>query len=368
MTRGLGVVPPEADLVIVGAGASGTHTLLSLLTELSSAGRRPPHPLRIVVIDRDPQFFTGIAYGNRSARTSLTLSTLKDFLPDDERARFTEWVTAHREAIDSAWSARHLADIAAGRWDQLFIPRRLYGAHLADRARTAILAAHSDRIAEVTVIGADVTAIDSSSIGYVVSAADPDGLAIQLNTAAVVLAIGSPPSRRLGVEDSLMGDLIHDLYDPGLDATLTQLRGKLGALPPNERRILVVGGNAAALEFVLASQEILRELQAQVTVLSPAGRPRHWRRKKDDEAARLRAITALKDKLDDGGRVSAAELYEAVCGRSSRRRRLRNGRRYGARNYSVDPLFCRAFQPTRPGGSCWTFRCADIQSAAPRLR
>lgn len=317
MTQGLSESARTVDLAIIGAGASGTHTLLSLLDTLSSAGRRHRNPVRIHIIDRDPQFFTGVAYGNRSGRSSLTLFSLNDFLPDDERARFTEWLTDRQGVtagadIDPAWFERHLADVTEGRWERLFIPRRLYGAYLSERARSAMLAAESDGIAEFTLTTADVTAIEPTKDGYRVSTSHRDGPIIGFETAAIALTVGSPPVRRLGADDGSSDGLIHDVYDPGLDATLARVRHTLAALPVVQRRILVVGGNATALEFVLASQDIVRDLQATITVLTPSGRPRHWRQKDSSEVAELCAIAALKIKVDDGGSVTARELLEAV--------------------------------------------------------
>jgi uncharacterized NAD(P)/FAD-binding protein YdhS len=305
------------DLAIIGAGASGTHTVLSLLENLSAADRRPPNPVRIHIIDRDPQFFTGVAYGNRSGRASLTLFSLNDFLPDDERARFTEWLTdRHRVTagadIDPAWFERHHTDVTEGRWDRLFIPRRLYGAYLSERARTAMLVAESDGIAEFMLTTADVTAIEPTKDGYRIYTSHRDGPTIGFETTAVALTVGSPPVRRLGADDRSIDAVIHDVYDPGLDATLVQVRRTLAALPVAQRRILVVGGNATALEFVLACQDVLRDLQAKITVLTPSGRPRHWRQKKSSEVTELCAIAALKMKVDDGGSVTASELLEAV--------------------------------------------------------
>jgi uncharacterized NAD(P)/FAD-binding protein YdhS len=273
--------------------------------------------VRIHIIDRHPQFFTGVAYGNRSGPGSLTLFSLNDFLPDDERVRFTEWLTDHHRVtpgtgIDPAWFERHRADIAEGRWDRLFIPRRLYGAYLSERARTAMLAAESDGIAQFTLTTADVTAIDPMKDGYVVSTSHRDGPTIAFATTTVALTVGSPPARRLCADDESIDGLIHDVYDPGLNATLSRVRRTLAALPIVQRRILVVGGNATALEFVLACQDIVRDLQATITVLTPTGRPRHWRPKKGSDVAELRAIAALKIKVGGGGSVTAQELLDAV--------------------------------------------------------
>jgi uncharacterized NAD(P)/FAD-binding protein YdhS len=308
----------KADLAIIGAGASGTHALLALLKELGSGDRKRTRPLRIVIVDRDPQFFSGVAYGRRSGRASLTLSTLKRFLPEEERVPFVDWLTAHSDDltatadVDSAWLDRHSDDIVSRRWEHLFIPRRLYGAYLAERTHTAISQARSQGVAEVTFVNAAVTSMNLSDNRHLVRAVNRDGEASEIDAAIVVLALGSPPARRLPTDDAAADGLIEDIFDPGLEQTLVRLRNRLTALPKRNRRVLVVGGNAAALEFVLAFRSEIAELEAPITVLSPAGRPRHWRRRRGDEVAELPELAALRERAGAGETVTAVELYEAA--------------------------------------------------------
>ncbi|BBZ27091.1 hypothetical protein MMAD_13860 [Mycolicibacterium madagascariense] len=297
----------------MGAGVSATHTLLALLRDLAAAPARPARPVRILVVDRDPQFFSGVPYGHRSGRASLTLSTLAGFLPDDERARFTAWLDAERDrllaAADAGWAERHRGDAEAGRWDGLFVPRRWYGEYLTAQATAAIAEARSAGIAEVALLTAEIDSIERSDRGFAVNAGDT-----RIETAAVLLATGSPPTRRLPTDGSgTAAGLVHDLYDPGLDETLARLREQLGAAAPEDRRVLIAGGNASALEFVLASRGILDELGARLTVLSPGGRPRNWRRKTPGEVAELPALAALTARAADGENLTAAELFEAVA-------------------------------------------------------
>jgi uncharacterized NAD(P)/FAD-binding protein YdhS len=301
------------DLTIVGAGASGTHTLLALLRELSTLAS--PRPARILVVDRDPQFFSGVAYGNRSGRASLTLSTLEVFLPDEERARFIAWVRSQGAGFwstaDPAWVERHLADVTAGRWAELFIPRRWYGDYLAGCARTAIDDARAAGVADVDLLTADVRSVERFDGRLLIAASEPDGHVVQIDTATVVLATGSPPTRKLPADVPEDG-VLDDVYDPTLDATLARLHDRLADLPVADRHVLVVGGNASALEFVSASRGILRAVEARLTVLSPAGRPRNWRRRRAGEVAELPAVTALREKAIGGQRITAAELFDAV--------------------------------------------------------
>jgi uncharacterized NAD(P)/FAD-binding protein YdhS len=309
-----------ADMAIVGAGASGAHSLLAVLKELSSAADARTRRTQIVVIDRDPDFFSGVAYGRRSGRGSLTLSTVERFLPSEEREDFVEWLNQHRDDVlsdpdlDEAWIDRHREAIVSGQWEPLFIPRRLYGKYLAECVRAAIWLARSQNVAEFTSINAAVTRLTESEGRYLLGIEDADGGAGEIDAAVVVLAIGSPPVRELKADgDTVADSLVRDLYDPGLEQTLARVTARLEDLPQTNRKVLVVGGNAAALEFVLAAHTLIRNLGATITVLSPSGRPRHWRRKKPHELTQLPALTALKARADAGQQVTAADLYEAVA-------------------------------------------------------
>jgi uncharacterized NAD(P)/FAD-binding protein YdhS len=292
--------------------------MLALLKELSADDRKRTRPLRIAIIDRDPQFFSGVAYGRRSGRASLTLSTLKRFLPDEERVPFVAWLTSHGDEltgsadVDPAWLDRHRDDILSGRWEDLFIPRRLYGAYLADRAHAAISEARSRGLAEVMIVNADVRTMNMSDNRHLIRALNRDGEASEIDAAIVVLALGSPPARLLRTDDAPNDGLIQDIYDPGFELTLTRLQNRLIALPEENRRVLVVGGNAAALEFVLGFRSEMAELNAPITVLSPSGRPRHWRRRSGGEVADLPQLAALVARARAGEIVKAVELYEAV--------------------------------------------------------
>jgi uncharacterized NAD(P)/FAD-binding protein YdhS len=305
-----------ADLAIVGAGVSGAQSLLAVLDQLSSA---PTRQKRIVVIERHPAFFSGVAYGPRSGPGSLTLSTLERFLPNDERAEFVEWLDAHCDDvlhavdIDEAWVDRHRHAIVEGRWESLYIPRRLYGRYLAERVEAAIALARSEGVADVACVNAEVTKVVEAGDRYML-AVDSGDETFQIDAAVVVLSIGSPPVQRLTTDDDAPADaVVCDIYDPGLEQTLTSVERRLAALPRPDRSVLVVGGNAAAIEFVLAARTLVRNLAATITVLSPSGRPRHWHRKSAQGSARLPALMALRTSADAGRHVSASDLYEAVA-------------------------------------------------------
>jgi len=170
--------------------------------------------------------------------------------------------------LDEAWINRHREAIVSGQWEALFIPRRLYGTCLAECVRAAIWLARSQNVAEFTSINAAVTRLTESEGRYVLGIEHADGGAGEIDAAVVVLAIGSPPVRELTADGDAVADgLVGDVYDPGLEQTLARARARLEDLPHTDGKVLVVGGNAAALEFVLAAHTLIRNLGATVTVL-----------------------------------------------------------------------------------------------------
>ncbi len=212
-------------MAIVGAGASGAHSLLAVLKELSPVHEGTDartRPTQIVIIDRDPEFFSGVAYGRRSGRGSLTLSTVERFLPNEEREGFVEWLNQHRDDVlsdpdlDEAWIDRHREAIVSGQWEPLFIPRRLYGKYLAECVSAAIWLARSQNVAEFTILNAAVTRLTESEGRYLLDTEDADGRAGEIDAAVVVLAIGSPPVRELNADGDAVADgLVRDVSIPG---------------------------------------------------------------------------------------------------------------------------------------------------------
>ncbi|WP_310487311.1 FAD/NAD(P)-binding protein, partial [Chamaesiphon sp. VAR_69_metabat_338] len=196
--------PKLYDLAIIGAGISSAYTLLHYLERLESqfiAGRT--QPVKIVVTEKSSEFWTGIPYGDRSGRTALLISPLKEFIPQQpERAHFIDWLNANRDRLfdrqyqqqgqlASKWLDDNAADLARGDWDDLFIPRYTFGLYLGARLTEAIAAATAKGSIECDLITADVWDIQRDSELFLVditTAADCD----RFTAKQLVLAIGSP--------------------------------------------------------------------------------------------------------------------------------------------------------------------------------
>ena len=75
------------DIVLLGSGISSTQTLLQLLLKLEKQPARK-EKIKIAVIEKNGEFFTGIPYGKRSSVNSLTITTFGEFIHPNEKESF----------------------------------------------------------------------------------------------------------------------------------------------------------------------------------------------------------------------------------------------------------------------------------------
>ncbi|WP_231443346.1 FAD/NAD(P)-binding protein [Brevibacterium zhoupengii] len=329
---------PDVDIAVLGSGASGTHGLLRTISELRDRRSSFDDPIRITVIDRDEQFHSGIPYGHRSGRSSLLISALESFLPDRERSDFIDWLEARRPdmldwakdgrtpdsplatLMDRDWILRHEDAVRAGEWDDLYLPRRLYGQYLSELVERTFEEARGH--VEVDFVHADVNEVTSEASGGVhLRERDSDGgIRFELHAHSLLLAVGSPPVRNLAVsaakhpstDDLLDMGLVADIHAPEIEHVIERIRGRLEALPVEKRTILLIGGNADALEFLLASHRLRQETGARLFILSSRGRPHYWHHDRPGERASTPILDRLFATAEAGTPLRARDLHEAV--------------------------------------------------------
>ncbi|WP_262774104.1 FAD/NAD(P)-binding protein [Brevibacterium permense] len=335
-------IPLMTDIAILGSGASGTHGLLEILSRLTARRTELLEPVRITVIDRDQQFHSGLPYGHRSGRSSLLISDLEHFLPDRERGVFIAWLEGQREemlrwaaagrapdsplaeAMEINWILRHEQDIRQSRWERLYLPRRLYGQHLAELVSAALEEARD--VAEVDFVHADIDEITHTPAGVLLREnAVTGGSRFELHARSLLLAIGSPPVKELIVvdggrgsaagsaEDELDSGIIADLHEPSLDHVIERTWARLESLPVDQRDILLVGGNADALEFILASHRLRRATAARLHILCSRGRPHYWHHDRPGETASTPLLDRLLSAAEAGEPLRAQELSRTVA-------------------------------------------------------
>lgn len=306
------------DLVFVGAGASTAYTLVALLDVLAEHPV-PEVPLRLAVVDRASDAFSGLPYGDRAARTCLLITSLHDFLPDEERGRFSRWLAENKHwvfdefhatagAWGRTWWSRHRDAIARDDFDPIFLPRYVFGAYLKDLARRAIARAEDSGRARVSVLRDEVLGVRRDGSGYEIVGAEH-----RLRADRVVLAVGSPPAAPRLAEGADAADAVL-LDDPFADlpAALRAVGARLDRQadqPAHPAHVVIIGGNASAMDVLYQVNDLDGAGTAVVTVLCPSG---ELPAKIVDHPAAPGFEPAELQALAHSETVRAAELYAAA--------------------------------------------------------
>jgi uncharacterized NAD(P)/FAD-binding protein YdhS len=229
------------DVVIVGAGFSGTMVAVHLL----SAGAGPP--LRVALIERGEAFARGVAYGTPSALHLLNVPAGRMGAFPDRPEHFLSWVQEHPEEARSLG----VEEVAAGS----FLPRKLYGRYLAAVLAEAAGGADS-RFQRIRGEVSDAEPLaDGSSLVHFAEDRPP------LRTALVVLALGNFPPGDPPLRDRRFHGSPRYLQTPWSAETHALL-----AAPGD---VLILGSGLTALDLLLTLREQKRE--GRIHVISRRG-------------------------------------------------------------------------------------------------
>jgi uncharacterized NAD(P)/FAD-binding protein YdhS len=312
--------PEVFDFTILGSGIACTLTLLAFLEKLRVEGRKST--VTVAVVEKEQQFWRGFPYGERSSPNSLIITTLGEFVPDAEFEEFVSWLEAEKprwvqELRDSgevgvSWLTNNEAAMAAGEWNEVYIPRVLYGQFAESRLTAEIERARIDGTAEVKLIQSEATDVERLETGYCVTLRHHDTVSI-LHSGVVLLAIGSPPVPPLDASEAAQRcyHSIENAYEPAFSENIAALQSKLEALAdPDDRNFLIVGSNATALEtiYMIARNTGLRNALNKVVSLSLGGRlPRKMTR----DRFRPQAFTRIQALMTSTG-VTARDIIAAA--------------------------------------------------------
>ena len=328
----------EYHLAIVGSGISAAYTLIHLVSRLERNPSGPP--IKVVVIEKSGEFWTGVPYGSRSSRDVLLISSLREFLPlEKERAPFVAWLKKNRSrlfpqtdetpgALTAQWLCANRQAMDEGRWDDLFIPRFTFGLYVQERLTALLHQAAARGILECELLHGDTLDIQQSGADHTLDVALAAGNPVTLQAKKVVLAIGSPQdsawqTSKLQGSDP-QGCFIEDLYVPSLSANLRQIEDFLQT-PAGHRnnQVLIAGSNASALEalYLLNNSKAAADRIGKFLVVSPSGEFPHRINPAPNPVGfppeNLRALVERKAR-------SAQEILEAVA------RDVANARAHGA--------------------------------------
>lgn len=275
------------DLAFVGSGMSCVSVMIELLSELCLFGVVLSKPLKIAVVEKRPQLWTGLPYGDRSTVNCLTITTLRDFLTDPKRLEaFHAWLDANQETwlgeyrrlggeVAEAWCARNQEEIALKDFRDIPIPRYLYGKYKSEQLQQLIVQAQDRGVVEITPICGSAFGIGKDP-DFRIQIRNAQGEEFAIRSRKVVMATGHLPARKLPQLESVApSHRIGSLYDPDLSANISLIReGLLRVRNPEHRNLLLIGSNSSSVELInlIHNDSSLSSLVNKVVVCSPSGK------------------------------------------------------------------------------------------------
>jgi uncharacterized NAD(P)/FAD-binding protein YdhS len=261
------------ELVVIGAGLSGSLLTTRLIDALVADGAGAGTPPHIVMLDRDGAFGGGVPYGDRhTAPHFLLLESVASSTPPE----FQQWFQARGERILDelaaspdgvlrAWVTENRARVAAGRLDEVHIPRRVFGRFAREQLEQAVMRAHQTRAARITLLKGEARGLAAGLRDAEFSVAVEQGAT--LRSRYVVLAPGCIPRARA---PQITGYL-HDLRDCGFDAVRVMLAQRAGELG-RTLDVIVIGAAATASELLyFLAHATERDRLRDLRVISSSG-------------------------------------------------------------------------------------------------
>src|SRR5438094_7676330 len=126
--------------------------------------------VRLIIIEKTGQFWTGVSYGSQSGFNSLTLNSLNDFIPRAEQDLFIAWLKQNINwvlndfkkrggVLSSSWLVNNEKAISNDQWESVYIPRYIFGYFLKERVCELLGSAVNKGLLEYKLLKADVTDI-----------------------------------------------------------------------------------------------------------------------------------------------------------------------------------------------------------------
>ncbi len=228
------IFEPSYDVVIIGAGFSGSLTAVHLM---ASAGGEPPASVALVEKEFSA-FGRGVAYGTPCPRHLLNVPAGKMGAFPDRLDDFQRWLEAHPEET----TALGLNQVDAG----TFAPRVLYGKYVASLLDEAT--AHSEgRLRRIAGEAVDIAPVDTNGGPLRVELADGR----RLRAGRVVLALGTFPPGDPRLRDVRFHRSPRYLYSPWSAETHERLAAA--------GDVLILGSGLTGLDLLLTLKGRKRE-------------------------------------------------------------------------------------------------------------
>lgn len=199
-----------------------------------------------------------------------------DWLETNE-AEWLDYLKKNGGEAASLWIENNRVLIQNKSWSEIFIPRSIFGKYLDERVDAVLSDAREIGLASLDRAHAeaiDLRRQDDGSFRILLAGADRSTHSV--TALRTVLAIGSPPTRKLDIPPERRGSygFIDDIYCQDADLNLKQIYDVLKKVANAEdRNIFIVGSNASALEmlYCLSKNALLIDLINKIIVVSLSG-------------------------------------------------------------------------------------------------
>ncbi len=271
------------DIALIGSGVASSLTLIEVLRELlnSSGGGKTT----IAVIEKNHEFWKGIPYGSRSSVNALTITSIYDFINEQERPLFfkwlkdnkPEWSSWYREqgGITAArWLDNNLPLIEKEDWETFYAPRFLFGNYVREKLMGLRKEVEEKQLADIRLIHAEATDLSNKDGIYEITLEHPDLSVSTTRARKVVIAAGSAPVRKMCDLSTDGINYINDVYEPSINSNIALLEASLKKTGDKvDNNVLIIGSNASSIEwlYMLEGLPELRKLVNKTVIISPSG-------------------------------------------------------------------------------------------------
>jgi uncharacterized NAD(P)/FAD-binding protein YdhS len=277
---------PRFKLAFIGAGISSAYTMLNYISVLGK--EKPGEPVKIAIIEKTGEFWTGVPYGKKTGANPLLITSLKEFIAqEEERRHFAQWLSENKDWVFSSeipiegkmmkkWWADHQTEIQSGDWDDIFIPRRAFGLYLQHEVHSAMKNAEAIGLIQPTYYTAQVNSVSNVNGNYEIKIEEIGKAESVIQAEKAILAVGSPPNVGFWKDQEILENsgitYIQNVYEPSMDETLRKLKS---AVAPSKssggRGVLIIGSNASTLDtlFTFCNEETTENRVDHFYIISP---------------------------------------------------------------------------------------------------
>lgn len=322
MNYDINIQPDISDLAFVGLGMSNASTLMHLIRNMIAAPSSKT--ISILLIERHEDHYTGVAYGPRSGPNSLLISTLEDFIGEQERHNYIDWLKeneswlvekfkTHGGELSEQWLEKFQKADHKTLETEICVPRSFFGYYMREQVNTLIDKATALGLIETRSITAEVVDMTPTPGCY---ALELSGHHHYFLARKVILGIGPPTytalKHRSGDNAEAVDHIVNDPYADNIGLKIRDLAKRLASQASDEKiNVLTVGSNASAIEasYLLFDQPEFSDIVNKVFILSPSGSfPERRLEHSNTPHFEPANLIALQDKQN----LTAEEIYQAA--------------------------------------------------------